>query len=133
MKIFTWALFFTFLASTNVCLAYDVTLNGETTDGWRISIYAGTPAEPFSIRAWKKGDEKSIQSFKKESCEFSEGDFLMCPSNTKSPLAGTKYIGHINNEGSCEDGDPEYIYICVSGCDQNKRAPRKLYQPHYEC
>ncbi len=87
-----------------------------------------------------KLSEKTWQGFYKEPCVYSEkvnalGEetrTLSCDSTAKSPLAGTKYIGKRFN-GSCEQGDPDFQFVCISGCNSNNRAPQKMKQGHWEC
>lgn len=133
MRISNMVFMVSMLGLANSCHAVDISLNGETSDGWEISVSAETPAFPFEVSTWKTGDKRSYQTFRNEPCVFLVDVSLTCAASAKSPLAGTKYMANKNTKGSCENGDPEFIYACVSGCDQNKRAPRKLYQGHYEC
>ena len=79
----------------------------------------------------EKKDEasKSHQefTFAEEHCEFGAAGGITCPASGKSPLAGTTYTRH-----SVESCDVESVYLCVSGCNINGRAPFTLTQSLYE-
>jgi len=111
-------------------------LDGKTTDGWTVAV-AVDVSIPY-VQIWKEGkeSEKTVQIFKDEQCVYSEEatkswyiPVLTCAATGKSPLAGTKYVGH-SVHGNCEKGEPQFILKCVSGCDVNRRAPRTLSQSY---
>jgi len=114
--------------------ATSVSIEGINTEGYYIII--DTESTPLSVLMFKETENsdlrrKSTQEFKNEPCVLKDTS-LVCDKNGKSPLAGTTYIRHKNvkNKNGCVD--PEFIYICKSGCDHNKLAPRELHQDHYE-
>lgn len=141
MKNCAQAILFSFLLHGIVCMAsVETPLTGETTDGWVVFVDLEASSAPISVSKKNDNTGKTRQDFTEEHCVFEYksvkgGGYtpeFSCPISAKSPLAGTKYVAHPNNKSDCEKGGPFYIYICVSGCETNKRAPRKLFQGSYE-
>lgn len=117
-------------------------IDGTTSDGYTIVIEFDV--SPPRAAIWKESKnrklrEESSRAFDNEPCSLEEKSDLkgrlvrtfLCANDAKSPLAGTKYISRQVN-GVCEQGDPDFRYVCVSGCKQNKRAPRTM-KGHWEC
>jgi hypothetical protein len=118
-------------------------IDGITRDGYTIAI--NFDVTPPRVEMWIETPdqalrERSVRAFIDEPCTFTESTnrqgqsvrSFRCAASAKSPLAGTKYRA-IQVNGDCEKGDPDYRYVCVSGCDRNKRAPRSMTQQHWEC
>ncbi|MDP9108158.1 MAG: hypothetical protein M3N23_03690 [Pseudomonadota bacterium] len=126
------------------CLADGLkSIDGITSDGYQIA--ADFEAPPYRIEIWRQKKDRhlidgSARLFDNEPCEFQlktnrhgrEVRSFSCAKNAKSPLAGTRYLGH-QSGGICERGDPSFRYICVEGCNNNKRAPKTMSQDYYEC
>lgn len=129
--------------SANCSAAGLPSIDGITSDGFRVAADLESP--PYSVEIWKESVNRKLRAasakrFDNEPCEFNEEvnhkgrvvRSFSCSKDAKSPLAGTKYLGRQVN-GDCERGDPDFRYMCVAGCDKNKRAPRKMTQGHWEC
>lgn len=108
---------------------------GKTKDGLHIAIgeHYETTVDIETWRDSKKGPI-SILNYKNEPCvlTYEPKNQIVCSSEGKSPLAGTKYIGRAA-KGSCEGGSPEFIYTCITGCGKNSHAPRTLTKDYWEC
>ena len=118
-------------------------IDGIASDGHTIAI--DFDVSPPRVEMWIETNDKalrqrSVRTFVDEPCTFKEHvsqrgrvvRLFACATSAKSPLAGTKYRG-TQVDGDCEGGDPDFRYVCVSGCNQNKRAPRRMSQQHWEC
>lgn len=118
-------------------------ITGVASDGYTVSI--NCDGGPCTVEIWVENkdiklSEQTWKGFYEEPCEYGgtvnehgeETRTLSCDSKAKSPLAGTKYIGK-RFKGSCERGDPDFKYVCISGCNNNNRAPQKMKQGHWEC
>lgn len=116
---------------------------GVNAEGYTVA--ASFEGPPYRVEVWKESSsrkerQESAKSFDNEPCVFSEevdrkGHLVRsfsCSPEARSPLAGTKYRGR-EVKGSCERGDPDFRYVCIEGCDRNKRAPKKMEQGYYEC
>lgn len=136
--------FYFLLSISTICLAAGMpSIIGATNDGYTIAADFEYP--PYSIEIWRESKNRKLRSasaqrFDNEPCQFKENidkkghetRIFSCAKEAKSPLAGTKYHGRKTSE-TCEQGAPEFVYSCVSGCDINKRAPREMTQSHWEC
>jgi len=131
------------LTSTGTFAAGLPSIIGVNAHGYTVAVDFEWP--PYHVEIWKESRnsklrDASAKRFDDEPCEFySESDrkgrlirSFACSPQAKSPLAGTKYRGRQVN-ASCERGDPDFRYVCVEGCDQNKNAPKKMEQGHWEC
>ena len=114
-------------------------IEGRMPGGVVISIDVDTNDSSPNVYLWRKLGKKreDIQTFEREPCIFSEvtptGEYLRtltCSKTARSPLAGAKYVAR-HTHGSCEHGEPEFLFTCVSGC--NSSAPKTLTQGHWEC
>lgn len=118
-------------------------ISGVANDGYTVSI--NCEDGPCTVEIWIENKdikltEKTWKGFYEEPCKYSEATdehgeeirTLSCDAKGKSPLSGTTYKGR-QVKGSCERGDPDFRYVCVSGCSNSNRAPRKMTQDHWEC
>ena len=118
-------------------------IDGVTKDGYTIAI--NFDVTPPRVEMWIETQDqalrqRSVHTFIDEPCTFTESTnrqgqsvrSFRCAAGAKSPLAGTTYRA-TQIKGDCEKGDPDYRYVCVFGCDRNKRAPRSMTQQHWEC
>jgi len=114
-------------------------IEGRMPGNVSISIDVDTNASSPNVYLWRKLPETTqmIQTFEREPCIFTEvtpaGEYLptlTCSRTAKSPLSGAKYEARHTN-GSCERGEPEFVYTCVAGCKPN--APKTLTQGYWEC
>lgn len=106
-----------------------VNLQGNTSDGWALTVDTELPYE-ISISKKGKSAKASTQKFTGEHCKYEHnGDAMTfsCTTANNSPLSGTSYIGHPVE--SCEVSS---VYVCVAGCIKNNRAPLVLTQGFWQ-
>ena len=114
-------------------------LVGKLDRGWEVVADMEPPA---TVWVWKRKRDGAIvesREYREQGCELvydtnpkRERRVLTCPAPGITPLAGTKYVGK-RVKGRCEDGSPEFRYVCVSGCGKRSRAPGVLTQNYWEC
>jgi hypothetical protein len=106
-------------------------IEGENSKGVHISIYEEHETTVDMDVSYEINGKRIVLSYHDEPCDASS-DHIDCKATGKSPLAGTRYVGRKAN-GSCENGDPQIIYTCVSGCDKSPEPPRILTLGYWEC
>jgi len=97
---------------------------------------------PAAVWVWKRTRDGAIvepREYREQGCELvydtnpkRERRILTCSPSGITHLAGTKYVGK-RVKGRCEDGGPEFRYVCVSGCGKRSHAPGILTQNYWEC
>jgi hypothetical protein len=116
---------------------------GTTTDGHKVAIdFDDSPR----VEVWIDSKDEALQArswrrYENEPCVFSESEdrkgryirSFSCPPNAKSPFAGAKYLAHPVIGGCGRGGPPDYIYMCIEGCVNKKRIPKKMEQGAWEC
>ncbi len=115
-------------------------ISGKLGKGWEVHVDTEPPITVWVWQRQKDGGIVNSHEYKTEACtlayEYSKQErevrVLKCSANGNTPLAGTKYVGH-PFDGDCENGDPEFLFKCVSGCGSKSRAPKTMRQEHWEC
>jgi hypothetical protein len=114
-------------------------LEGSTSEDWKIYVRVSEHPIVVEVARREPGTQKfSSQHFLASECTFEQENdkgraalrTLTCAPSGSSPLAGTRYIGR-SFGGTCERGDPDFVYRCVRNC--SKSVPVKMIQGHYEC
>ena len=108
-------------------------LVGVTKNGWRIVVGCeSSPCTFIIMRKKNAAGEINERQFENEHCEYTttyKSDIaehiLSCLKSGKSPLAGTKYVGHFV-WGKCRNQ-----FSCVTGCGLD--VPKILVEQLYEC
>lgn len=132
-------------------MAVDPTpIEGVSLDGYYISIYFDGPSPP-EIAIWQEGDSidtkerykvriNTMKNYNNEECVMFDAGIddpkyftsFSCQEGGKTTLSGTRYDGwSYDGALSCNEGAPEYVYKCVSGCSSH--VPKLMTQPHWEC